>query len=260
MSDRPYIHSPYTLCTTIMLAGSGRIRLLQQALLSYAKTSHSSVHKLLVVVDKEELTHSVYPCVNSAIHTRANQGEPSNIYFTLLDGLAGRLGALRNAAARVACAHHDPEHLHFVDDDVYFRSRWIDHFLFSLCRNDRVGIIGGDRHPYHKPHEVPLAYRRAMEVGGFEQTDAVAGYSMFMSANTYSRLGGFPEEGRGIGASEDWAICQKARRSGMVVGYSTARPVLHCGLTNSNGQPATGADQILANKPTDEDVKGVIYE
>lgn len=254
MSRRPYIHSPYTLCTTIMLAGSGRIRLLQQALLSYTKTSHSSVHKLLVVVDKEELTHSVYQCVNSAIHARANQGEPSNIYFLPFDGLAGHLGALRNAATRVARAHHDPEYLHFVDDDVYFRDGWIDDFLFSMYQHDRVGIIGGDRHPYHKPLGC------VDKADGFEQTDAVAGYSMFMRTDTYSRLGGFPSEGKGIGASEDWAICQKARRSGMVVGYSTARPVLHCGLTNSNGQPATGADQILANKPTDEDVKGVIYE
>lgn len=236
-----------TLCTTIMLAGSGRIRLLQQALRSYEQTTPVQGHSLIVVVDNEKVNDAVCACMRSSL------GEHRLEDHVLNTASAGQLGALRNTAAHIAQLVYRSDYLHFVDDDVYFREGWFDQLYRTLVQSWQIAIVGGDRHPYHKPNAL-------MKGTAFETTDAVAGYSMFMSTTTYSRLGGFPYEGKGIGASEDWAICQKARRSGMVVGYSTARPVLHCGLTNSNGQPATGADQILANKPTDEDVKGVIYE
>lgn len=250
MSDGPYIYNPYTLCTTIMLAGSGRIRLLQQAITSYV--AHTSIvgHKLIVVIDDPKDPRLVRAVESILAATRIKD---TSLYTPIICcDKKGYLGTLRNIGARTAMSAYSPTYLHFCDDDVYFRDRWFDKLL--LVEGGTVGIVGGDRHPYHRP--IPTS----SPAQGFEQTDAVAGYSMLMQAQFYVRLGGFTEEGKGIGASEDWEICRKTRRSGMVVGYSAARPVLHCGLTNSNGQPATGADQILANKPTDEDVKGVIYE
>lgn len=236
----------YNLCTTIMLAGSGRIRLLQQALQSYERTT--PVHRpLIVVVDNEKVNDAVCACMRSSLSEHRLED------YVLNTASAGRLGALRNTAAHIAQVAYPSDYLHFVDDDVYFREGWFDQLYRTLVQSRQIAIVGGDRHPYHKPNAL-------MKGTAFETTDAVAGYSMFMHASTFTALGRFPTEGNGIGASEDWALCQKARRMGRLVGYCTTRPVLHCGLTNSNGQPATGAAEILANKPTDEDVKGVIYE
>lgn len=245
-----------TAYMTIMLAGSGRIRLLQQALSSYAATTEKpdvrNSTELVVVMDREEVYRPVCALLSSL----------SIPHFLLyLPDYKGKLGKLRNIAAESSIKLFSPQCLHFVDDDVYFRKGWWNELYLPIYMyGSRVGIIGGDRHPYHLPKSQLTPCGASAMTDGLEQTDAVAGYSMFMRTSTFVDLGGFPEDGNGVGASEDWAFCQKARQRGKIVGYAVSRPVLHCGLTNSNGQPATGADEILRNKPVDEDVKGVIYE
>lgn len=241
------------ICATIMLAGSGRIRLLQQALASYnahTPTDPTGVRRsteLVVVVDRKE----EFKVVQALAQSRSM---PLGHTLIHLPTFRGKLGKLRNVAAEHVMDMCAPQFIHFVDDDVYFRKGWLFALTAPLIlHGNRIGVVGGDRHPYHQP-------KVATGVDGVEQTDAVAGYSMLMRTSTFEELGGFPEDGNSVGASEDWSICQKAIKCGKVVGYAATRPVLHCGLTNSNGQPATGAAEILRNKPTDKDVKGVIYE
>ncbi len=95
-----------------------------------------------------------------------------------------------------------------------------------------------------------------------EITDAVAGYSMLMRWECFDLYGPFEQEAKGIGQSEDYAFCQKVIRGPEATFFESCRnlvgyihpPVLaHCGITNSNGEPATGADQF-------ERVEGYIYE
>src|ERR1041385_6644553 len=110
-------------------------------------------------------------------------------------------------------------------------------------------LLGGQRHPYHKPNQ-RLVYATGRCV---EETDAVAGYSMFMSWDTWDRFGPFDANAKGIGQSEDWAFSQRVKKGGGIVGYIRPPVLAHCGLTNTDSKPATGHEAF-------ERFPGLIYE
>jgi hypothetical protein len=73
--------------------------------------------------------------------------------------------------------------------------------------------------------------------------NACAGNSWFLLSKTYLKYG--LAENKGIMASEDWDFCQSVRRDGGLCVRFKENKVLHCGITNSSGDPATGAEQML---------------
>jgi hypothetical protein len=87
------------------------------------------------------------------------------------------------------------------------------------------------------------------------QTDAVAGYSMLMSWQTWDKYGPFDQHAVGVGQSEDFAVCQKVLKDGYRVGYVSPPVLTVTGLTNTLGGKVPGWEQLKALVP-----EGVIAE
>lgn len=264
---------PSCNCATIMLAGAGRDRLTMQALRSYAAHTDGLYNRLFVVVEDDKQRELVRRmCV-------AVMPGPivSSTAFLSVPSAKGNLGALRNWGVMDALRYANPTYLHFVDNDVCF----LPHYLQALiAATEFVEIVGGCRHPYHDGRyagcfNTPVDYRTIGEKDDLNSArctqrrysitmvDAVAGYSMFIPAITFAQLGEFVASGKGIGASEDWEYCQRAKSRGKRVAYVEPPVLLHCGLTNSNGERCTGAVEIerqLDNFSKEHPEVGLIYE
>lgn len=257
-------------CATIMLAGAGRDRLTMQALRSYTTHTDGLYNRLFVVVEDDKQKELIRRLCMAVM--------PGHMFcsteIVYAPSAKGNLGELRNWGAIMALRSAHPSYLHFVDNDVCFLPDYQTVLMEAL---GTVDIVGGCRHPYHvgrlirffsvtvgtmsgtlvSPDEV-LVWKYALTAA-----DAVAGYSMFMRASTFTQLGGFVTTGKGIAASEDWEYCQRAKVRGKRVAYVEPAVLLHCGLTNSNGDRCTGADEI--EKQLDKFSKehpevGLLYE
>ncbi len=143
------------------------------------------------------------------------------------------------------------EWLLFIDDDVAFLPGWLEQMTRAMSLIKRVWLLGGNRHPYHGVNETYPTYdpnwRTYIEV-----TDAVAGYSMLMRWGTFDEYGPFDAHAKGIAQSEDYAFARRIVKDGGKAGYIHPPVLYHTGITNSSGQPATGAEKI-------ERKEGILY-
>jgi glycosyltransferase involved in cell wall biosynthesis len=156
------------------------------------------------------------------------------------------LGFLRNIGAQVSeKVFGRGDWLCFLDNDVAVFEGWLARLIEAMPSGPAV--VGGQRHPYHKP--LPAVPGQPI----LEAVDAVAGYSMFMSWETWDRFGPFDANAKGIGQSEDWAFSQRVKKGGGIIGYIHPPVLSHTGLTNSDGKPATGHEAF-------ERFPGLIYE
>jgi GT2 family glycosyltransferase len=161
----------------------------------------------------------------------------------------GILGFLRNIGTQVSeKVFGRGNWLCFLDNDVAVFEHWLANMI-EIASCPGAHLLGGQRHPYHKPNQ-RLVYATGRCV---EETDAVAGYSMFMSWDTWDRFGPFDANAKGIGQSEDWAFSQRVKKGGGIVGYIHPPVLAHCGLTNTDSKPATGHEAF-------ERFPGLIYE
>ncbi len=142
------------------------------------------------------------------------------------------------------------EWLLFIDDDVAFLPGWLKKMQKAWEWVPRVGIVGGCQHPYHGYNE--WVYLEASSGDILRIADAVAGYSMLMRWETFDKYGPFAAVATGIGQSEDFAFARRIVEDGGKVGYIHPPVLYHTGVTNSSGQPATGAEKI-------ERVPGILY-
>ncbi len=137
------------------------------------------------------------------------------------------------------------DHVCFLDNDVYLMPGWLSK-LVEVEAKTHVEILGGCQHPYHGTN-------RELEGGAVHLVDAVAGYSMFMTRQTWKTYGPFPHTAPGVCQGEDNALCREVWRCGGRVGYVNPPVLLHCGITNSEGKPAVGSEKFVR-------VPGVLYE
>ncbi len=148
------------------------------------------------------------------------------------------------------------EWLLFIDDDVAFLPGWLEYMIEALEFHKELGLVGGNRHPYHGINAIweidMLAGRARNPMRRVEITDAVAGYSMLMRWETFDKYGPFDSWAKGISQSEDYSFARRIVDDGGKVGYVSPSVLEHCGVTNSSGQPATGAEKI-------ERKEGILY-
>lgn len=198
---------------------------------------------------------------------------PEHIGVTLSEPI-GIVGFLRNLGASVTEKHFGRgDYLYFSDNDVYFKPGWLETMLFAMeCpylpggpdavrqtgqRFVLYAVIGGCRHPFHIPSEPSFIINTlkagVLKAGGeipleeicrIETVDAVAGYSMLMRWGTWDAYGPFDAHAKGVGQSEDWALCQKAVKAGYKVGYIHPPVLVMCGLTNTAGEKVPGWEQF----------------
>ncbi len=139
------------------------------------------------------------------------------------------------------------DYLCFLDNDVAVFEKWSEKIarVFADAYGLRaVGAVGGYQHPYHATNH---------DWGMFREADAVAGYSLFIKWSTWDICGPFDESAAGTGQSEDFSFCQRIKNSGWAVGYVHPPVLAHCGITNTEGKPATGAEHFPRRQ-------GLIYQ
>lgn len=169
-------------------------------------------------------------------------------------------GASRNKVCDYITKHNwRGKYLYHSDNDVYFMPGWLRALVgvYETVESQGVRLLGGGCHPYLQDNKqiwlVASVYKQC-EVG---IKDAVSGYSQLMTWETWDTYGPFDETMRDaemkIMGSEDWAFCQKIVKDNLLVGSVREECVIHCGKTNTYGNPATGNE-------TFKQIPGIIIE
>lgn len=217
----------------VVMIARDRHKLTAQALGSLYENTQSAAFNCVLVDDGSDEPFGVYP---SNPHWQSLR----------LEKPCGIVGLVRNLGAYLSERYFGRgDYLLFVDNDVYFLPQWLERMTLDLEMERNLAVLGGQRHPYHGVN--------AKHIGGLvEETDAVAGYAMMMRWDVWDGCGPFDAHAKGLGQSEDWALCQKARSIGMYVGYHNPPTILHTGMTDTDGKPIAGAEQF-------ERVPGVLY-
>lgn len=137
--------------------------------------------------------------------------------------------------------------LYLSDNDVYFTDGWLAKLTKMLGIGGKepqpVELLGGSTHPFHGVNGI----LQSPAMPGFEvrMHDAVSGYSHLMTWGTWDAFGPHDAHAVGIRQSEDWKFCQDIIGHGGRVGTIWPEVVYATGLTDTFGQPAIGADQMI---------------
>lgn len=225
--------------TNVVLLVKNRKLLTEQCLNSLYKNTPNDQFTLTICDDGSDL---------ETLQLVAFYGRTkSNCRVIHLGASIGIVGFLRNVGASASERYFGRgEYVMFLDCDTALFPNWLQKMTFVMAQS-QVKILGGHRHPFHGVNETEHAFHSV------ELTDAVAGYSMMMTWETYDKYGPFSDNQKGVGASEDWAMCRKIVEAGGSVGYIHPPVLAHTGVTNTDGKPATGADSFRR-------VEGILYE
>ena len=139
--------------------------------------------------------------------------------------------------------------IYLTDNDVYFTPFWLHRLAYAWrMKPGEVKVLGAGCHKY-------LGTNKSISYSNFElhYKDAISGWSWLLDHETWKRYGPFEANALGPGQSEDWAFCQRVKADGYEVASIWPEVVIHCGRTNTEGRPATGAETIV-------DVPGVLVE
>ncbi len=135
------------------------------------------------------------------------------------------------------------DYLYLSDNDVYFTPGWAEKLIHALSYiYSGSWVIGGWNHPYMQPHEGSKWRDQEIVV---QTHDAIAGASQLMRWETWDKYGPLLANAKGVCQGEDWEFCQKIIKAEGRVGSIYPRVVFNCGLTNSYGVAAPGADLML---------------
>ena len=172
-----------------------------------------------------------------------------------IDDSNHNLGRLKTLAA-----YHSQEHwgrgdwLCLADDDCYFHPVWLDTMAALATASEPLGfrLWGGQNHPWHM---TPEHARPVLEVPGLIESYTLAGTHMFMRWATWNEFGPLESDGPGVCKMEDVRFCQRIKAAGFRIGVADPDVVSNCGLTQTGGTPAPGADEIRRRM-----APGVLYE
>jgi len=230
--------------TNIVILCHDRYRLTVQCLESIRRNTDPAAYTL-TLVDDESTDFRVRNFLdNQALYN------PKNTTVVRVIGSRHCLGALKNLGVRHSeMMFGRGEWLCVLDNDVCVFPGWLEPMQWAVRDPNCPTVVGGVRHPYHKPNGVTTGGTHSQ----FEWTDAVAGYCHFMTWKCWELFGPYVTDAGGIGQSEDFAFCREVVKCGDgVVGYVTPPIMAHCGITNSKGELISGHELI-------ERVPGVLY-
>jgi glycosyltransferase involved in cell wall biosynthesis len=242
------------MAVNIVMIAKDRPRLTRQALESLVAHTDPDMYNLTLIDDGSEETI---------------EGVGKDIVCLRIYPSKGIVGLVRNIGADFAQRYWGRgDWLCFLDNDVYLHDGWLEKMVAGLGVG-RFLVIGGARHPFHQPHRGGNAYLADIDCRNptpgslgtvtdsmtVQSVDAVAGYSMLMSWETWDKYGPFDQHARGVCQSEDWALCQKVIKDGYNVGYISPPVLTVCGLTNTLGEKVPGYEELKKLIP-----EGVYWE
>ena len=236
--------------TNIVVLCHGRHQLTMQCINSIRMNTKRGEYTLTIVSDDEKDFRVSNFLRDQVLHN------PKDTTMVAITGGNHCLGALKNLGiSHSRMTFGAPDYLCVLDNDVCMFQSWLNTLIekYDGCKM-RMAILGGVRHPYHQSN--------AYIGSGVDLTDAVAGYCHFLSWEAHHELTKdlarreythlYVADAPGIGQSEDFEVCQRAKSRGAEVGYVNPPVMAHCGITNSKGEPIAGAELI-------ERIPGVMY-
>lgn len=223
--------------TNIVLICRDRPRLTEQTLRTLYMNTDPTLFNLTIVDDGSGV---------ETIKILDRYGRKDNCEIVHLLKSVGIVGFLKNVGAWTSeRVFGRGDYLCFIDNDIAFSFGWLEFMTSRLDYDKDLLILGGYRHPFHQPIK---GSSRLLSL-----TDAVAGYTHLMRWHTWDLYGPYDQHAVGVCQSEDFAICQKIISSGKYVGYLEPAVIHNCGITNSEGKPAIGAEYFPR-------IRGLIYE
>lgn len=231
--------------TNLVMLVHGRYRLTMQAVDSIRQNTKRGDYTLTIVYDWDSDFR-----VRNYLVGQADRN-PKDTTLIQVHNSRHCLGALKNLGVKhSASTFGRGQSLVILDNDICVFPGWFSVLGGETQPSDTDApvILGGVRHPFHQVNK---------DHGDWVETDAVAGYCHAMDWDCWDEYGPYDESAPGIGQSEDWALCQRAREGTAnvlpdPVGYANPPVMAHTGITNSKGEPIAGADLI-------ERVPGVLY-
>lgn len=212
--------------TLVVILTKNRYKLFSQTISSLHKNTPRELFDVMVIDDGSEPD-----CIGFLEGLKAG----GSIDYLIL-AKTGSLGFNKNIGAEYA-RFLGYKYVYQSDNDMYFLPGWLEKCKEIIKRFERTTIIiGAYCHPFLQPN-LDACYEECKTV------DAINGNSMFIRTEDWIKYKML--ETQGIMASEDWEMSQRIRKDGGLCVKFTENLVLHCGITNSKGEPATGADLML---------------
>ena len=206
-----------------MITTISRPKLLQQSLDSIVHNASHLRHHITVVID--------------GFKNYYEHGPSGHIDFSpeVAIRIREQVGAsrARNIGAGSIPVHARQEHVLFVDDDVWMAPGW-DTALEKVMKVHWHSICSPYGHPFNQEEDKHFKDAQFPLV--------ISSVAMAMPWKLFDQFGPWDEPG-GPGASEDYALCMRAKK--LEVSFVVTKPhyCLHTGLTSSKGEPIVGADQ-----------------
>ncbi len=209
----------------VIIPSFNRLKLLQQTLESLIENTYHEVYPIIVDdgSDKETMEFLEYL-------------ERIQIIRLYCMHRRSGVGVCRNFGA--AIAPYTSKYIYFSDADVYFTKDWDKVMIKALEQHQKIGILGGQRHPFHgtdKTLEIPHHTANVIEL-----SDQQAGYSMMMRREVWNQVGPFRAADPNAFGAEDTDLCNRMQQVGYLIGSIAPEVVVHCGLTRSDGKSALG--------------------
>jgi len=209
--------------TAIVIITRNRGRLFNQTMQSLMRNTPRELYDLIVVDDAS---------ANSSIfHELYDRGDIDHLILTN----QASPGACRNLGMEIV-KRGGYKYVYHSDNDMYFLPGWLEKCQQTLVENDNIKLITPYGHPYHH-------YNNEFLRDDIYSVNACAGNSWYLETETYLKYG--LAENKGIMCSEDHDFCIRLRKDGFICARFVDNLVLHTGICNSSGDPATGAEQML---------------
>lgn len=211
--------------TAIVIITKDREELFNQTLKSLIKNTPRELYDLIVIDDGSDPSGLAKLSFIKAI------GDIDHLIFTN----QGSPAACRNLGMEIA-KRGGYKYVYHSDNDMYFLPGWIEKCQKTLVENTNIKLVAPYGHPYH-------LYNNEWVEDDIYSVNACAGNSWYLETETYLKYG--LAENPGIMNSEDHDFCQQIRKDGFICARFVDNLVLHTGITNSKGEPAIGAEQML---------------
>lgn len=222
------------MTVNIVMIAKNRPRLTKQAVGSIYKHTDGDTFNLTIIDDGSDpqLLSYTFPGHDS-VQVRIEDSK-------------GIVGLVRNIGADFAERYWGRgDYICWLDNDVCLHEGWLEKMVMCMNIPD-VKVLGGARHPFHGTN-ARLGFND--RYFGVALVDAVAGYSMLMSWETWDKYGPFDQHAKGVCQSEDFALCQKVIKDGYKVGYVSPPVLTVCGLTNTLGEKVPGYEELKKMVP-----------
>ncbi len=206
-----------------------RLELLSQTFQSFVKNTNKNLINKVVIIDD-----------NSKIDFVRYISMLEEYDFTVdinLEQLG--VGGSKNKGIQISEESDKGAYLYLSDSDVYFLPNWELDLINAYEKNSsRFKIIGGGIHPFLQP-------RADEDTNELTSHDAVSGWSWFLEYETFNKYGKLMDNSLGTAKSEDWEYCQRIREDGYLVGCLKNQKIVHCGITNTEGELVVGSEESI---------------